>query len=104
MYPNRQGGLIKAIVIVVIILLILAYFGLNLRNIVGSSTFQDNWNFLWNGILTLWNMYLKSPAMYLWNIFVMYIWDPAIQNLMHNKAVTTTIVNQISSTSTPSIP
>ena len=57
-YTNRQGGLIKAILIIIVVLLILAYFGLNLRSIVSSPTFQDNWNFLWNGIVNIWNMYL----------------------------------------------
>lgn len=84
-FANQQGGLIKAILIVIIVLLILAYFGLNLRSIVNSPTFQDNWNFLWNGIVHIWNAYLKAPAGYLWDIFVNYIWDPALHRLQSGQ-------------------
>ncbi len=84
---NRQGGLIKAILIIVIALLILAYFGFNLRSTVNSPTFQDNWSFLWDGIVNIWNHYLKAPATYIWNIFVVYIWDPALHNLQNQHGV-----------------
>ena len=84
-HTNR--GLIKAIVLILIALLILAYFGFNLRSIVNSATFQDNWNFLWNGIVHIWDTYLKAPATYLWDIFINYIWNPAIHNLQNGHGV-----------------
>lgn len=80
-YANRQGGLIKAVVIIAIALLILAYFGLNLRSIVNSPTFQDNWSFLWTGIAHAWDAYLKAPATIAWNFFVTYVWDPVFARL-----------------------
>ena len=104
-YANKQGGLIKAILVIVIILLILAYFGLNLRSIVSSPTFQDNWSFLWNGIATIWDNYLKAPATYLWNIFVNYIWDPAIHNLQNGHGIPLSNPSQspLVSTTTPQV-
>jgi len=84
-YANKQGGLIKAILIVAIVLLILAYFGLNLRSIVNSPTFQDNWSFLWNGTVHIWDAYLKAPATYAWNFFVTYVWDPVFARLQSGQ-------------------
>ena len=81
-----NGGLIKTILIIVVALLILAYFGLNLRNIVNSPTFQDNWSLIRDGTVHVWDTYLKKPAIYLWNeIFLKLIWEPAVRNLTKIK-------------------
>ena len=91
-----EGGLVRTIVIILTALLVLAYFGFNLRNIVNSPTFQDNWSFLWNGIVNIWDNYLSGPAIYLWNIFVNLIWNPAIDNLEKMKNNEPTTVNTAS--------
>jgi hypothetical protein len=105
---NSNRGLVKMIVLIVIALLILAYFGLNLRSIVNSPTFQDNWALIRDAVVNVWNTYLKGPATYLWNeIFIKLIWDPAIRNLERMKNdQPTDIVNQspITSTTTPQVP
>jgi len=82
---NSNSGLIKAIVLIIIALLILAYFGLNLRSIVNSPTFQDNWALIRDAAVSLWNNYLKAPVVYAWNFFITYVWDPAIRNLQSGK-------------------
>ena len=64
------------LVIIFIALLLLAYFGLNLRSIVASQTFQDNWNFLTNLISNIWDNYLKGAVNFIWN----YILAPLISN------------------------
>lgn len=78
-------GLVRMIVIIVIALLLIAYFGFNLRSIVDSPTFQDNWHFIKDTVLYVWNTFLKGPAVYLWNLYVTLIWEPAIQNLEKMK-------------------
>ena len=75
------------ILLILVVLLLLAYFGFNLRSIVNSPTFQDNWSFIENGAVNFWNNYLKKPADYIWNtIFVPLIWRPAVSNLEQMKA------------------
>ncbi|MFA6602076.1 MAG: hypothetical protein WCT02_04435 [Candidatus Paceibacterota bacterium] len=79
---TTNRGLIKTIVLIVVLLLILAYFGFNLRAIVSSQTFQDNWNFLKDLTVNVWSNYLSGPVGYFWNqIFLPYIWSPIIDNL-----------------------
>lgn len=78
------------IILIVIALLILGYFGINLRSVVNSPTTQDNFSYVWNNVVDVWNNYLKVPATYLWGIFVNLIWSPAINNIQHINTASTT--------------
>jgi ABC-type phosphate/phosphonate transport system permease subunit len=72
-------GLIKTIVLVIAGLILFAYLGLNLRSIIESQTFIDNWNFIKDILATIWGDYLKVPLTYLYSeVFLPYIWSPAI--------------------------
>ncbi|MCL5782142.1 MAG: hypothetical protein M1459_02170 [Patescibacteria group bacterium] len=80
---TRRGGILKTVLIIVAILIILGYFGFNLRTIVASPTVHDNLVYVWELIKTGWNDYLKAPFNYLWNNFWMpYIWNPFIDTLI----------------------
>jgi len=99
---QTNTGLIKMLVVILIILLVLAYFGLNLRTTVNSPTFQDNWSFLTTTIATVWNDYLKVPFDYLWyQVFIPLIWDPLILHLTQMK---TENANVISPSAAPQMP
>ncbi len=79
---ESSRGFIRTIIIIVIALLILSYFGFNIRAIVNSPAGQDNFTYTQEVILNVWNGYLKRPATYLWNdIFLDLIWNSAIDNL-----------------------
>ncbi len=54
-YRNSQNrGLVKAIVIIVIALLIISYYGLNLRDIVNNPVTQSNFAYVWEQVIHLW--------------------------------------------------
>lgn len=74
-------GLIRQIVVIVIALIVLGYFGISVRQAVQNPTTQDNISYVSTGVASLWDNYLKMPATYLLNIFVNVIWVPAIVNL-----------------------
>lgn len=79
-------GFVRTVIIIVIALLILSYFGFNIRAIVNSPAGQDNFTYTQEVILNVWNNYLKGPATYLWkDIFLDLIWNPAIENLTDIK-------------------
>jgi len=79
--PTNRG-LVKIIILIVIALLILSYFGFNLRTLISSPTTQDNFGYVASSTTTVWDKYLKKPASYVWNdIFIDLIWEPAIDNL-----------------------
>lgn len=79
---SNERGFIRTIIIIVIALLILSYFGLNIRDIVNSPAGKDNFTYTQEVMIKVWNNYLKKPVTYLWNdIFLDLIWEPAIENL-----------------------
>jgi hypothetical protein len=79
---NKKAGFIKTIVIIVIALLVLSYFGFNLRETVEDPTTQSNFSYVTGFVVNVWNNYLKRPAVYLWNdIFIELIWNTAVENL-----------------------
>ncbi len=85
-YNTGNRGLVKTIILIVIALLILSYFGLNLRDIVNSPAGRDNFSYTQEVMINVWDNYLKRPVMYLWNdIFLELIWYPAIDNLTKIK-------------------
>ena len=45
----------KAIVVIVVALIILGYFGYNLRDIIGSPAVRDNLAYVWGLVVKLWN-------------------------------------------------
>lgn len=77
-----EGGFIRTVILIVIALLVISYFGINLRSLVSSPTTQDNVSYVASTTVNVWNGYLKVPATYLWNeVFVNLIWKPAIAGL-----------------------
>jgi hypothetical protein len=75
--PRRfqtQRGLVRTIVLVVIFLLVISYFGLNLRDVINDPTTHSNFSFVWEHVTRIWNSYLKEPIVWVWNeIIVKYI-------------------------------
>jgi flagellar basal body-associated protein FliL len=68
--PNNRGGVLWTILIIVAILIVLGYFGFNMRNIVNSPVVQDNLGFAKEVALNIWNNYLKVSAIYVWNLIL----------------------------------
>jgi hypothetical protein len=65
---NKRGGFIKSIIIIIVAIAILSYYGINLDDI-------------WSFVLTIWNDYLLGPATYLWNLWIQYIWTPFLNSV-----------------------
>jgi hypothetical protein len=66
MPKNSQKGIITVIILIVVALIILGYFGFDLRRIVESPQVQENLTYAWNLI--------KVPFLWLWN-FLMGLWE-----------------------------
>jgi hypothetical protein len=84
---KKQQGIVKTIILLVIALLILSYYGFDLRRTVESPTTQSNFGYVTTFVLNVWHNYLERPAKYLWNdVFINLIWNSAIENLNRIKA------------------
>ena len=69
MQKNYKKGLIKEILIIVIALIVLGYFGFNINNIISSGTVQTNLNWFWQIVMTIWS-WISAPIIYLWHLAV----------------------------------
>ncbi len=78
---KNQRGIVTIVVIAVVALLILSYYGFNLRATVESPTTQSNFSYVWNGVTYTWGTYLQRPASYFYNLFVTDIWNPSIADI-----------------------
>lgn len=102
---NTQQGFVKWIIIIIIALIVLGYFGFDIKKAIEAPTTQNNLTYVQKVVSNVWHNYLKKPAAYLWGIFVNYIWEPALDNLSKMKNNEPTIteteapkVNEVSAT------
>lgn len=73
---GQRSGFIKTIVIIVIALIILGYFGYNIEDIMKSPLVQKNLNYAWDLVQYVWNNYLKVPTMFVWDKIIIGLgWD-----------------------------
>lgn len=79
---KRGISLIGLVVLVFIIILVLSYFGINIKAVIESPNTQDNINYVKGSGETVWNSYLKRPVAYLWNdVFIDIFWKAFINNM-----------------------
>ena len=90
--------MIKWIIILIILILVLSYFGINIQQVVNSPTSQSNISYVWSGVTYVWNNYLSVPFTYLWNNVGQTLWNAFTQGLQNIK------VNQSLPTSNSSYP
>jgi hypothetical protein len=78
--------MIKYIILIIILIAVLSYFGINIKSIVESDIFKENFGYVWNWCKYVWETYLAGPAKYLWNdVFVDLLWNSFIDNLKRIK-------------------
>ncbi len=77
---NQGIGLISFIILLLIAIIVLGYFGISLRSIFGGGTVRDNLEYAWQMIKYVWNTYLTVPAYYVWNIFYNLLWRSFVEN------------------------
>ncbi len=96
-HTNKQRGFIKWILIIIIAVIILSYFGFDLRTIVESPETQGNLGYVWSIVAGVWTNYLAEPILYLWNdIFIDLLWDSFIDNLERLKGGESTTIEELS--------
>jgi hypothetical protein len=62
-----KSGFIKTVLIIVVALVVLGFFGYNLRDIVDSPDVRDNLSYLWEIIVKIWNNFIIGPAIWIWD-------------------------------------
>jgi len=80
-YKNTQGGLIKMIIIIIIAIAILSWYGVDIKEFFNSPQVQKNFSYVWSFITDIWSNYIQEPASKLWDIWLQYIWGPFMDML-----------------------
>jgi hypothetical protein len=84
---QTNKGIIGLLVLLIIALLSISYFGISLKGIVDSPTGQSNFGYVRDLSVGIWSHYLEKPATYLYNdVFIKLIWTPFIGALEDLKA------------------
>ena len=78
--------MIKWIVILILVLLVLSYFGISIQSVVNSPAGQSNFSYVGNGLVYIWNQYLSVPASWLWNNLGQALWNAFVQGVNNIKA------------------
>jgi hypothetical protein len=81
---NKQKGMsiLGILVLAVVIILVLSYFGISIKSVVESPTGQENINYVGGASKSLWTTYLAEPAAYLWNdVWIKIFWKGFISNM-----------------------
>jgi len=78
---SPKQGLIKTLIIILIAILVLSYFGFDIKKTVESEMTQKNIGYVKALTITLWNTYLKNPATKAYDFYIEYFWTPALRNL-----------------------
>lgn len=66
---NRKSGFLQLIIILVIGLLILSYFGFDLKSFLDKPIVQDNLKYAWNLVLKGWEL-IKGPVLKVYNLIL----------------------------------
>lgn len=85
---GQSSGFVKTIVIIVIALIVLGYFGYNVQDIVNSPTVQKNLNYAWDLVKYVWQNYLEIPATWIWDKIIIGLgWNSLMRLINTNKPV-----------------
>jgi hypothetical protein len=67
MNRKTNGGFIKWVIIIVIALIILGYYGFDVREAIESPTTQSNLIYAKQVVSNIWHNYLRVPTLYIWS-------------------------------------
>ena len=81
---KKEGGLsiISIVILIVIAIFVLSYFGISIQSNVEAPQTQSNLSYVWGGVVNVWNTYLEGPILYFWNnIFIALLWNGFVHNM-----------------------
>lgn len=67
MKSNPKGGFVRLIILIIILILVLSFFGINLKSVVESPQSKENFSYVWGSIKHIWVNILSSPVTYVWS-------------------------------------
>lgn len=76
-FQNKGGiSILGVILLGIILILVLSYFGFDIKSLVENPKTQDNLNYVGGVLEDIWDNVLKKP--------VMWVWDNVLEKLFNN--------------------
>lgn len=89
--------MIKTIIYIIIFIVILGYLGVDIQRAVESPTTRENFSYVTQAALYVWDHVLERPLTYLWNeVIVDLVWNSLIEKLKNNPPTISTGSAQVS--------
>lgn len=83
---SKGLSILGIIILIALGIVILGYFNISIKSVVEKPVVQENTSYVTGVIGTLWNRYLATPALYIWNnIFLDLFWGSFIENMHRIK-------------------
>ncbi|MDQ5922472.1 MAG: hypothetical protein QG644_180 [Patescibacteria group bacterium] len=81
-FYNNQGGIsiLGIIILSIILILVLSYFGFDLRSLIESPKVQENFDYVGGVANNVWNKFLKKPTLYIWNNIIVKTFESLKKN------------------------
>jgi len=81
----KKGGIsiLGILLLGVIIILVLSYFGISLKSFVESPVVDENMSYVGGVLKTVWNDYLKKPATFIWEKLIV----KSFESLRNSEAI-----------------
>ncbi len=74
--------MIKYAIVILVAIIVLSFFGYDLKKIIEAPTTQGNLSYVWSGVTYVWDNWLEKPLSYLWNkVFIGILWNAFVHNL-----------------------
>jgi hypothetical protein len=70
---QQNKGFVKLVILILVGILILSYFGIDLRGLVNSDATRENVSYVWSFIQGLWYDYVKTPVIFILNWILAFI-------------------------------
>jgi len=77
---SGQSGIIRFILLILVAVILLSYFGFDLRSIVEDEQTQSNFAFVGEWVGVVWD-FIRTPALYVWD-FITDVWDRWLSPLL----------------------
>lgn len=75
-FVQHKQGFVKLLVAIIIGLIILSYFGFDLRALMESPQTQANLKYFWSILEKIWNNYIWKGILYIWDsIIIGVVWE-----------------------------
>ncbi len=63
---RKNQGLIQLVILIAAVIVLLSFFGINLRKIFANDTVRENFAFVKEKLAFWWNAWIKDAVKYLW--------------------------------------